>query len=97
MKFYSYYLNILFGLKNVISAAIQSKMFKDENVEGGFMWRCVDCSYSSRNKAHVANHVEAKHIQSQGFNCEYCGKFCPNRNSLHVHISRNHRGQSSVM
>ena len=82
------------GLKKLFSAAIQSKMFMDE---AGILWRCIDCSYSSKQKHHVARHIESKHIDTPGFNCIFCEKFCPNSNSLQAHISRNHRNQSSLI
>ena len=71
-------------------------MFKEEN-EGGFVWRCIECGHSSKRKDAVAKHVESKHIDSGGITCKFCGKFCPNSNSLQAHISRNHRGQYSVI
>ena len=62
-----------------------------ENVSGGFWWRCIECGHSSRSKTDVAKHVEAKHIESSGFHCSYCSKFCPSRNALQAHVSRYHR------
>ena len=83
------------ALKFAFSAVIQSKMFREENVESGVLWCCIECGYSSKRKDHVGNHIESKHIVSGCINCEYCGKFCPNRNSLQIHTSRYHRGQIS--
>ena len=68
-------------------------MIKEGNVSGGFWWRCLDCGHISRSKTDVAKHVEAKHIESEGFSCYYCGKFCPSKNALQSHISRMHRHQ----
>ena len=85
------------NLKNVFSAAIESKMVKGKTVLGGVLWRCLDCSYSSQHKTTLARHIESNHVKGPGFNCEYCGKFCPTSNSLQVHISKNHRGQFSVV
>jgi uncharacterized C2H2 Zn-finger protein len=39
----------------------------------------------------ILYHVEARHVASPGYRCEYCDKVCPNRNSYVVHKSRNHR------
>ena len=33
-------------------------------------------------------HVEAKHVQTEGYNCPLCQKFCPNSKSLKNHKSR---------
>ena len=67
-------------------------MFKEDSV-----WHCVDCGHSSRFKGDVAKHVEAKHIETEGFNCNYCSKFFTSRNSLKSHISRFHRYQNQSL
>ena len=58
-------------------------MFKqpEENI-----WRCVECGYSSRLKSDVSKHVEAKHIETAAFTCDFCSKLYPSRNSLKSHI-----------
>ena len=33
-------------------------------------------------------HVEAKHVQTEGYHCPLCQKFCPNSKSLKNHKSR---------
>ena len=83
--------------KKIFSAAIHSKMIREEYAEGGFLWRCIECGHSNIKKQAVEKHIERKHIESDGFNCQHCGKFCPNKNSLQVHISRHHRGPFSVI
>ena len=65
-------------------------MIREENIVDGYLWRCIECGYSRKNKVRVANHIEAKHIDSEGFNCDLCGKFCSTSNALQIHISRNH-------
>ena len=47
-----------------------------------------DDSYGSRN---TRNHIEAKHIQSGGFQCLLCNAFSPTRHALKMHILRKHR------
>ena len=68
-------------------------MTKEEDETGGVLWRCTVCGHSSKRKTPVALHVEAKHIESSGFHCGYCSKFCPSRNALQAHVSRYHRNQ----
>merc|ERR1712098_171913 len=47
-------------------AIIQSKMYKEESVEGGLLWRCIECGHSNKRKQAVEKHIEAKHIVSDG-------------------------------
>ena len=44
-----------------------------------------DDSYGSSN---TRNHIEAKHIQSGGFQCLLCNAFSPTRHALKMHILR---------
>jgi len=70
-----------------LDAVVKSMMFK--NAENH--WQCTECDYSSKKISHVQTHVEAKHLNTQGFSCPICSKFCNTRNSLMIHKSRYHR------
>jgi len=67
-------------------AAIKSKMTK---LPDG-MWACTECSYQTKYSTTLTRHVESKHIQSDGFQCDVCHQFCPTRNSLMSHQYRKH-------
>jgi len=67
---------------------IESKMKEDVT---GAHWRCLDCDFASPYRHVLFNHVESKHIQTVGYNCQYCAKFCPSRNALRSHVSRQHK------
>ena len=56
-------------------------------------YSCTSCSYSSIRKSHVKAHIEAKHVQTTGFQCKTCGKFCNTRNALMIHKTRFHKTQ----
>jgi len=56
-------------------------------------WRCNQCHYSSKRKHNVMEHVEAKHLESQQFPCNYCATICPNRKSLRNHVYAKHRAK----
>eukprot|EP00090_Calanus_glacialis_P042215 TRINITY_DN74940_c0_g1_i1.p1 TRINITY_DN74940_c0_g1~~TRINITY_DN74940_c0_g1_i1.p1 ORF type:complete len:159 (-),score=18.49 TRINITY_DN74940_c0_g1_i1:80-556(-) len=73
------------------SAVIKSKMKKDSDGFGGFLWRCLDCGHTSKRTTDLTKHIEAKHIESAGYDCGICGKHCPSKNSLTAHMSRQHR------
>ena len=78
--------------KEHISAAVQSKMVKEMDVNGEVVvWRCVECDHVSKRSGDLTKHIQAKHMQSPGFHCQYCDKFCPSKNALTSHVSRNHR------
>ena len=51
----------------------------------GGSWKCSVCDYESKLKARTFEHVEAKHVKSQGYNCSICQKFCSTYNALKLH------------
>ena len=69
-------------------------MIREEDVPGGVYWCCTVCGHSSKKRTQVALHVEAKHIESNGFHCKICSKYCPSKNALQTHVSRHHRIQN---
>jgi len=75
------------SFNNELNDMVKSMMFK--NTEN--QWQCSQCNYSSKKISHVQTHVEAKHINTEGFSCPVCAKFCPTKNSLMIHKSRYHR------
>jgi len=68
---------------------------KDPQVTGlmtksGQSWNCTVCGYNSQHY-NVYNHIEAKHISSAGYNCEFCNQFCPSLGAYKKHKYRKHR------
>jgi len=66
-----------------IDSLIQSLLIKTDN-----KWHCVECLYESKNKHHVLEHIECKHITQIGYNCSACGKFLKNRIAARFHEKR---------
>ena len=66
-----------------------SKMLKINSGEDGqpSYWQCTDCDYKSHKSQNIKNHIESKHIISEGYNCAECGKNVPTRNALRVHVA----------
>ena len=54
-------------------------------------WQCGQpgCDYVA-NKWSLRNHIESKHIDIGGIQCDHCSKVCPTRHALTMHIKRNH-------
>jgi Pyruvate/2-oxoacid:ferredoxin oxidoreductase delta subunit len=50
-----------------------------------------DCAYTTAYLTTMQNHVEAKHVNTAGFLCHVCNKFCPSKNALKSHVSRSHK------
>jgi len=67
-----------------IDDVIRSQMYKRMD---GF-WVCSSCEYSSKSSSSVREHVESKHISSDGYPCAVCGHVCPTRKALKMHIFR---------
>ena len=66
---------------------VMSKML----LENGF-WKCLECNWlPNKNKARVFDHVEAMHVETGGYTCPLCEKFCPSYASLKMHKSRYHK------
>ena len=54
-------------------------------------WKCTDCDYYSAKKSNVHKHVESKHVETQYYPCNFCGKVFKGINSYNVHLSNVHR------
>ena len=65
---------------------IQNYLKKSDS--GG--WCCSQCDYGSGNRGDVANHIEARHVDSS-VNCDICGIETKTGKSLKVHKCRHHK------
>ena len=70
-----------------LDMAIHSKMRKTEE---GF-WQCCDCLKTSKVKTNIYEHIEASHVESPGYSCDICSKFCRTRNALRNHRNLRHK------
>jgi len=70
-----------------LQSIILSKMYK--NAEGE--WQCNDCLKTSKWKTNIVEHIEATHVESPGYQCDQCYKFCRTRNALRNHKHLNHK------
>ena len=62
-----------------------------ESVNG--RWVCRMCDYSSKQKGHVFEHVESKHINDGlSYFCAFCGNAFRARNLLRMHVRTKHPG-----
>ena len=66
---------------------IEQNMQKDELG----IWGCMQCEFTSNKTNNVRNHIEAKHIQSAGFQCSVCNAVSPTRHAMKMHMLRKHR------
>ena len=53
----------------------------------GSDWQCSICQVVMK-RTNLYLHIEAKHIQSIGHECQQCGKFCSTLKALSVHRSK---------
>ena len=70
-----------------LESMIVSKMSK--NIDGD--WQCNDCFKTSKVKTNIFEHIEANHVDSPGYQCELCYKFCRTRNALRNHKNFKHK------
>jgi len=52
------------------------------------VWQCLECEYVSKLRHNMRNHIESQHMESQGYYCQHCSKFCKTKNALSLHKSR---------
>ena len=52
-------------------------------------WQCKVCGKTAKRKQVIRDHAET-HINGVSHSCNFCSKLCTTRNSLKVHIFRNH-------
>ena len=64
---------------------LTTMMRKDK---GANIWQCTLCEYSSKKKFNVSEHVKAKHIQHDGYDCHLCDETCPSPSALRMHKKR---------
>ena len=67
--------------------------YMDKNSDG--RWQCSVCHFTSNKKSNVKCHVEAKHVETQGWECHVCNKLCPSLNAYNVHFHSNHKGNKN--
>ena len=61
---------------------------------GERMLCCAECGYKCATRQRMVCHLEAKHLDSPGYRCQFCDKVCPTRNSYAIHKTRYHRTES---
>ena len=84
-------LNFILDETQAINDAVVSQMQKCD----GF-WRCLTCGWETKLRARVWEHVEAKHVETNGYACPLCGKFCSSKNALKLHKSKYHRNAGNL-
>lgn len=55
------------------------------------MYHCTHCELSSNKKTNVKNHVESKHVSTEGVKCGVCNAVCKTRKALKMHEFRKHK------
>lgn len=73
-----------------VESEILLRMVKHD--DGRF--QCVECNFFSLHNSTMKCHIESKHLQTSGYTCQICKKFCPTRNALKSHKSRIHKNTS---
>jgi len=61
-------------------------------VKLGDFWQCKVCLWETKHKTRLWEHIEAKHVQSAGYSCPFCSKFCSSKNAWKQHKSKFHSG-----
>jgi len=65
-------------------SVIEAKMWK--NMSG--LWQCLECDHTCQQPTNMRNHIESKHVVTNGYYCHQCSKFCRTKNALSIHRTR---------
>ena len=57
-------------------------------------YSCNVCGYQAQQKQRLLYHVEAKHMEGPGYQCDICQKSCRTKNAMFIHKSRFHRSEN---
>jgi len=79
-----------------VSAEIQNQIdsLMEPTLKG---WGCKMCGFDSNNKTRMWEHVEAKHVDTGGYHCKICTKFCKSSSSLRNHMDRYHKELKKIL
>jgi len=80
------------GNKDFEDEAIRSRMLRVGN-----QWQCGDCGWGSPAKMRLWEHIESNHVESSGYTCPFCNKFCRSKNAFQTHKSRFHRSDKNTL
>ena len=76
-------ITFFFLLSDGVKEAIKLHVFRRPDSH----YECSECGFSSNRASVVHVHVEAKHLQTPGFECPICQKHC----TVNIHKYRYHR------
>ena len=56
-------------------------------------WVCghLQCDYSAVKKQDLRRHIESKHVDIGGVQCDHCDQVCTTRRALTRHVRKYHR------
>lgn len=61
------------------------------STHGARTFSCHLCSYASKRKSELNNHIKSRHSEDRPFRCNYCEYSCKLRGNLHKHIRLVHK------
>ena len=83
--------SIVMGSYEELDRSIETMYFKTP--AGGY--QCTQCGYSSNVTTNIVNHIESKHLETPGIDCDLCNKHLRTRQAYRMHVHRVHGSQSA--
>ena len=66
-------------------------MVQEVDPQGAHRWRCLACGHETTRRHNLVRHVETRHTQNPGVECDICSIICPNKSALSMHVFRKHK------
>ena len=82
-------LGVVMGSYEELDRSIETMYFKTP--AGGY--QCSECGYSSTVTTNIVNHIESKHLETPGIDCDLCNKHLRTRQAYRMHVHRVHGSQ----
>jgi len=71
--------------------AKREQLYQQYLKKDGMCWRCSECDVAYKQKVHLVEHVEAKHLPNVFFICPHgCGYLGKSRKNIRYHVTQNH-------
>ena len=82
----------------LLPSAKREALYQQYLKKDGVCWRCSECDVAYKQKVHLVEHVEAKHLPHVFFVCPHgCGYLGKSRKNIRYHVTQNHWQKQQIL